>query len=161
MSAVIDLKAREAVLGSLRRHGRSPEDSEDILQEALLRMYTTTAPVQNPKGFLIRAARNLSIDLHRKRRPDLGRETRPHNIAAFADIKPLPEDCLDHAQRLEHVSKFLIDSAGRLTRDVYFSCRMGYSYEEIASHFKLSHITIRRHIARAVMLLMEFPEPAA
>jgi predicted DNA-binding protein YlxM (UPF0122 family) len=35
-----------------------------------------------------------------------------------------------------------------------------YSYAEIADHLNISHITIKRHIARALLALMEYRDDA-
>jgi hypothetical protein len=71
------MKSRPAhfkrLLKSLRRKGRSHEDAEDLLQEAMLRLhlYGKAVPVLNEEAFLRRAANNLSIDQHRRDRLDL------------------------------------------------------------------------------------------
>jgi len=40
----------------------------------------------------------------------------------------------------------------------YISPTAGYSYAEIADHMNISHITIKRHIARALLAIMEHGE---
>ena len=52
----------------LRRKGRSREDAEDLIQEAMLRLhvYGRDTPVVNEEAFLRHAAYNLSIDQHRQ-----------------------------------------------------------------------------------------------
>ena len=37
----------------------------------------------------------------------------------------------------------------------YFAHRAGYSYAEIAEHMNVSQRTIRRHVARALLAIME------
>jgi DNA-directed RNA polymerase specialized sigma24 family protein len=53
----------------------------------------------------------------------------------------------------------LLDAVSRRTREIYFAHRAGYSYAEIAAHMGISHITIKRHIARALLAIMEHGEP--
>jgi RNA polymerase sigma factor (sigma-70 family) len=154
----------------LRRKGRSPEDAEDLIQEAMLRLHryrmkasstsTTEQPpltaILNEEAFLTHAVQNLSIDLHRSRRPDLGREV-PFDFynARTPLVDPdTPEQALDIEQRLHRVQQ-LLDASNIRTREVYFAHRAGYSYDEISAHFGLSHIRIRRHIARALLIIME------
>lgn len=39
--------------------------------------------------------------------------------------------------------------------DIYCACRAGYSYDQIAQHFGTFHWRIRRHIARALLAIMD------
>src|SRR5580700_11532273 len=67
----------ERLLNFLRRKGRSHEDAEDLIQEAMLRLHRyrrTDQRVVNEEAFLTAAVQNLSVDLHRSRRPDIRRE---------------------------------------------------------------------------------------
>jgi RNA polymerase sigma-70 factor (ECF subfamily) len=149
----------ERLLKFLRRKGRSHEDAEDLIQEAMLRMhvYGRDATVANEEAFLRHAVRNLSIDQHRRDRPDLRREV---SIDELEDRQPLiaaessPEDTVAAQQRLFRI-RSVLDAVSRRTRDIYFAHRAGYSYAEIAAHMNLSHITIKRHIARALLAIME------
>jgi RNA polymerase sigma factor (sigma-70 family) len=157
----------QRLLNILRRKGRSHEDAEDLIQEAMLRLHryrvnaaasaaAIVSPIHNEEAFLTHAVQNLSVDLHRSRRPDIRREV-PFDY--YNARNPLvdpgtPEQVLDTQQRLAFIQRRL-DAANVRTREIYFAHRAGYSYDEIAAHFNLSHITIRRHIARALLIIME------
>jgi RNA polymerase sigma factor (sigma-70 family) len=69
-----------------------------------------------------------------------------------------PEEALEAEQRLGHI-RALLDAVSRRTRDIYFAHRAGYSYAEISEHMGISHITIKRHIARGLLAIMEGGEP--
>ncbi len=58
--------------------GRSTEDAEDLIQEAMLRLhlYGQAASVVNEEAFLRHAVHNLSIDQHRRDRLDLRQDVR-------------------------------------------------------------------------------------
>ena len=59
----------ERLLNFLRRKGRSHEDAEDLIQEAMLRLHRyrrTDQRVVNEEAFLTTAVQNLSVDLHRR-----------------------------------------------------------------------------------------------
>jgi RNA polymerase sigma factor (sigma-70 family) len=152
----------DRLLCFLRRKGRSREDAEDLIQEAMLRLhvYGQEAPVANEEAFLRHAVHNLSIDQHRRDRLDLRREV---PIEDLHDLSPLiapestPEDTVEAQQRLSHI-KALLDAVSQRTREIYFAHRAGYSYAEIAAHMDISHITIKRHIARALLAIMEHGE---
>lgn len=152
----------ERLLKFLRRKGRSLEDAEDLIQEAMLRLhlYCQEAPVANEEAFLRHAVHNLSIDQHRRDRPDLRREVRIEDFNTHSPLiapESLPEDTVEAQQRLSHI-RALLDAVSLRTREIYFAHRGGYSYAEIAAHMGISHITIKRHIARALVAIMEHGE---
>jgi RNA polymerase sigma-70 factor (ECF subfamily) len=152
----------EGLLKFLRRKGRSQEDAEDLIQEAMLRLhvYGQEAAVANEEAFLRHAVHNLSIDQHRRDRPDLHREVPIEDLNARSPLiapQSTLEDHLEAQQRLSHI-KALLDSVSPRTREIYFAHRAGYSYAEIADHMGISNITIKRHIARALLAIMEHGE---
>jgi RNA polymerase sigma factor (sigma-70 family) len=147
------------LLKLLRRKGRSREDAEDLIQEAMLRMhvYARAEPVANEEAFLSLAVHHLAIDQHRRERADLRREVSVEEIDTSTPLvasEVTPEGALDAAQRLRSIQAVL-DAASSRTREIYFAHRAGYSYAEISSALDISHITIKRHIARALLLIME------
>jgi RNA polymerase sigma factor (sigma-70 family) len=150
------------LLQFLKGKGRSHEDAEDLIQEAMLRLhvYSQHQPVPaNEEAFLVHAVQNLSIDQHRRGRPDLRRQVPLDAVdtvipSPLITEQPSPEDTLAAHQRL-HSIKALLDAQGQRTREIYFAHRAGYSYGEIADSLGISHITIKRHIARALLIIME------
>ena len=152
----------DGLLKFLRRKGRSQEDAEDLIQEAMLRLhvYGRDVAVANEQAFLRHAVHNLAIDQHRRDRPDLRREVSIDDLDAHSPLiapESTPEDTLEAQQRLSHIRKVL-DAVSLRTREIYFAHRAGYSYSEIADHMAISHITIKRHIARALLAIMEHGE---
>jgi RNA polymerase sigma factor (sigma-70 family) len=152
------------LLKSLRRKGRSREDAEDLIQEAMLRLslYGRTARVMNKEAFLRHAAANLSIDQHRRDRRDPRKQVPINELNARASListQPTPEEALDSGQRLERV-RAALDAVSPLTREIFLANRAGYSYAEIAHHMHISNITIKRHVARALLALMEYRDDA-
>jgi len=147
------------LLKFLRRKGRSHEDAEDLIQEAMLRLhvYGRNVPVANEEAFVRHAAHNLSIDQHRRDRLDLHREVSLEDVEAQSPLiapQAAPEDTVEAQQRLNHIQAVL-DAVSLRTREIYFAHRAGYSYAEIADQMDISHITIKRHIARALLTIME------
>jgi RNA polymerase sigma factor (sigma-70 family) len=148
----------ERLLKFLRRKGRSHEDAEDLIQEAMLRLhvYGQGSPVANEEAFLRQAVHNLSIDQYRRHGDESRRNVSidteaPSRLIAQAST---PEESLENQQRLHNIT-VLLDRVSRRTRDIYFAHRAGYSYAEIADHMGISIITIKRHIERALLTIME------
>jgi RNA polymerase sigma factor (sigma-70 family) len=146
------------LLRLLTRKGRSREDAEDLIQEALLRLhlYAKSDVVVDEEAFLIHAVRNLAIDRYRRDGSIEGREVqiddvdRQHPLVAPS---PSPDRILDSQQRLELLTAIL-DAVSPRTRAVYLAHRSGYTYAEIANDMGIAGITIKRHIARAHMAIM-------
>ena len=115
----------------------------------------TLLVVDEPEAFLRQAVQNLSIDQHRRerQRTDVAiEELRSRN--ALIATESTPEELLQAEQRLVGI-RTVLDAESRRTRDIYFAHRAGYSYAEIAQHLGISHMTIKRHIARALLALMD------
>ena len=144
----------------LCRKGRSREDAEDLIQEAFLRLhvYRTAADVANEEAFLRRTVTNLAIDQYRRDRPDIWTEVsidqgdvhRPR-----VALEPSPEAELEAQQLLSAIIR-LLEGVSPRTCEIYLAHRAGYTYDEISSRLSVSHITIRRHIARALLAIMEY-----
>lgn len=161
------MKVSSALLARLqklmRRRGRSRDDAEDLIQEALLRLteYCCTAQVHNEEAFLQRTVINLSIDRHRR---DCRRPQASESVEEIAERLPLldtypgPDEVLAAQQRLDEVRKAL-DVVGVRTRDIYLAHRAGYNYQELAAAFGVSTSTVEKAIARAVVALMDMRDP--
>lgn len=147
----------------LGRLGRSREDSEDLIQEALLRLhqYCRTAEVRDDEAFLARTVRNLSIDRNRREHKHLYvRESveEIEELGVLVDQAQRPDEIFSAQDRLHRIKKML-DAVSVRTRKIYFAHRAGYSYTEIGASLHVSKSTIEKHIARAVLALMEAKEP--
>jgi RNA polymerase sigma factor (sigma-70 family) len=147
----------------LHRHGRTPEDSDDLIQESLLRLheYCRSREVIDHEAFLVRTAKNLSIDRFRREHRHLYVRETVEELevgAALADEGPSPDEIVTAQKRLQAIGSAL-EAISPRTRDIYFAHRAGYSYLEIGAHLHVSKSTIEKHIARAVLALMDLKEP--
>lgn len=143
----------------LRRHGRSRDDADDLIQEAFLRLhlYCQDEEVQKQHAFLTRTVLNLSVDLHRKEHRDLYSEE-PLESLLLVDIRPTPDEDFAAAERLAKVAAVL-DTLGPRTREIFLMHRVeGCGCAHIAQHFGISLSAVEKHIARAVLALMDVVE---
>jgi RNA polymerase sigma factor (sigma-70 family) len=150
------------LLKYLRRKGRSREDAEDLIQEAMLRLhvYAKDDVVVNEEAFLRRAVHNLAIDQYRHDRSGLPREVpieEADRLGPLIASSPTPDQILENQQRLDCLTA-LLDAVNPRTREIYFAHRSGYTYAEIADDMGIAEITIRRHIARALLTIREHGE---
>lgn len=78
----------------LRRRGSSPQDAEDLVQEAVVRLFAYTrkvGEVRNTEAFLTHTAMNLAVDLHRSSRLDRF-EPEPVEVLDLLDLGPAPDE---------------------------------------------------------------------
>jgi RNA polymerase sigma-70 factor (ECF subfamily) len=122
------MKSRPAyfkrLLKFLRRKGRSHEDAEDLIQEAMLRLhlYGQEVPVLNEEAFLRHTVTNLSIDQYRRNRSDLREEVPFEELNArtpLVSTQSTPEEALEAQQRLGRIWAAL-DAVSLRTREIYW-----------------------------------------
>src|SRR5258707_13529920 len=102
----------DGLLKFLRRKGRSQEDAEDLIQEAMLRLhvYGREVAVANEEAFLRHAVHNLSVDQHRRDRLDVRKQVPIEDLNAHSPLiapESTPEDTLEPHQRLNHIRAVL------------------------------------------------------
>jgi RNA polymerase sigma-70 factor (ECF subfamily) len=139
----------------LRRRGQTREDAEDLIQEAFLRLhvYCQSQEVQQHEAFLTRTVLNLSVDRHRREHRELYVKDSPEDLM-LADLRPTPDEDLAAEQRLSLASGVL-DGLPPRTREIFLMHRLdGYGCAQIATAFGISLSAVEKHIARAVLALM-------
>lgn len=155
-----EVKHRIRFLRSLlRRRGRSRDDADDLIQEAFLRLhiYCQDAEVRQQGAFLTRTVLNLSVDMHRKEHRELYSD-KPVDTLVLVDVSPTPDEQLAAQERLARVG-VVLDALGPRTREIFLKHRLeGYGCAQIAEQFGISVSAVEKHIARAVLSLMDVVE---
>lgn len=151
-----------SLLQFLRRKGRCREDADDLIQEAMLRLhvYVKNNAVDNEERFLRKAVQNLAIDQYRHHRFRLSLEVPIDDVDQQDPLispRPTPDRILDTRQRLDDVAGLLNELSPR-TRTIYFAHCSGYTLAEIAEEMRLAEVTVRRHIARADLAVIDCSE---
>jgi len=146
------------VKAALTRRGRSPQDADDFVQEAWVRLatYERHQVVDTPEAFMMSTALNLSIDAHRAKM-NHGEEVLLDEVIVV-DESPCVESVVLGRERMVRLGECL----GRLnerTRDIFLAHRVdGLTYREIGEQHGLSTSTVEKHVARATLQLTTWME---
>jgi RNA polymerase sigma-70 factor (ECF subfamily) len=93
----------------LRRRGHTAETAEDLTQDTFVRALTAAprGDTNNPRAYLHRIARNLSVDLYRRERLVERADLPEEDLRGIADVSPGPETIVYDRQRLAIVERAL------------------------------------------------------
>ena len=157
---IVDLydQLRPALHAYLCGLGMTSEQSEDVVQEAFLRLVRNHLELDsdcNRRAWLFRVAHNLSMDVHRSQK----RSSVPNNDADLhpivrerADPRPNPE----RQAILDEQMKRLEIAVGQLTpkqRQCVLLRAEGFRYREIAITLGISVQRVGELMQRSVLLL--------
>ncbi len=150
-----------ALLGKLQRllksKGRSPDDIDDLMQEAFLRLqlYCRDHTVEHTEAFLVRTVLNLSAEMGRRSR---GRQmvSDAVDMLMLIDPAPTPDEVLADQQRFNRLQLGLQKLTPR-SREAFLMHRCdGCSYLQISDKLWISVSMVEKHIARASFFLRDW-----
>ena len=142
---------------ALRRHGRTDQEAEDLIQDAFVRLecYQREKPVEQPEAFLVRTVVNLSIDAFRHSRTHGDVETLTEETVVI-DATPGPDEVVGARERLHRLSAGL-EALSPLTREIFLAHRLEeVGQAEIARRHGISVSAVEKHIAKALLFLTEW-----
>jgi len=150
----------KGLLTRVTKATRNSAQAEDYLHSAFLRLeeYRRANTVENPAGFLVRAAVNIAAD--EARRPaNRTRDARPvDELLDIADAEPLADEVFAARKRLERVQAGLAQLSPR-TREIFLMHRVeGLKYREIAAELGVTVSAVEKHVAKAALFLAEWVE---
>ena len=143
----------------LRSRGRSVDDTDDLIQEAFLRLhlYCREHAVRTPEAFLVRTALNLSADQHKRER-QVRMETGTLEKLTLVDPNPAPDVIYASQKRLLRWMAG-IDALSPRQREVFLLNRTeGYSFTQIAERLGITLSMVEKHAAKAVLFLTDWME---
>lgn len=137
----------------LRRYLSTDEDIEDVIQDTYLRIYGIQdyTTVESPKALLITIARNLAVELGRRRVSRATDAVADFDALGVSSNSPQLEEQLDARRRFEAFCS-AVDSLPPICRRV-FVLRKVYklSQAEIGAVLGISHSTIEKHVAKGLV----------
>jgi RNA polymerase sigma-70 factor (ECF subfamily) len=147
-------------LKNIARQARGDIDPEELLNIAFLRLerYSAVHPVNDPKAFLVRTAKNLLVDHYRHGQISAGYAQDVLQGSEDRDESPLQDEVFAARARLERVKRGL-DQLPARTREIFLMYRLdGLKYGEIAHRIGISVSAVEKHIARAMSFLTKWSE---
>jgi RNA polymerase sigma-70 factor (ECF subfamily) len=145
----------KAVRAYLAHRLGCPEEGREAAQDIFLKLLLRpqAAPIENPRGFLLRSARNLAIDRLRAEGVRLVIEPIEDHEDTLVDPVSDPARIAEARQRL----RLLAHGIGKMPprcRDVFFLHRFeGLTQREIAGRLGISAKTVEANLARAMLHL--------
>ena len=147
---VVNVFPHETALRSyLRARFQSLDDTDDIVQEAYVRLIRarTAGPVTNAKSFLFTTARNIALDQIRRRQVLTTEPIDELNGPFVIDNGPVPIEAVSHDQEMQLLKEALAALPDRC-REVFALRKLqGLSRKEIARRMGVSEHTINAQIA--------------
>lgn len=142
----------DEVRAYLRRRLDSPEDAEDLAQEAFLRVQRSgkLEELDNPRAYLMRTAENLLRDRFRRDSLgvfDTGREVTDDE---FAHPAPSPESTASARQELEALAHAMAGLSPKVRQALILHKFHHYSYKRVAAIMGISPKTVEKHLAKAI-----------
>jgi len=145
---------------TLQRRGVSPDDAEDFVQEAFLRLEQRRRDgevIEQPEGYVMRTALNVAADAARRtRRWRMSAE--PVEEMVLADESPAQDEVLGARRRLIHLNAGF-DALDPVTRAIVVAKKVnGLKVAEIARMQGLSISAVEKRLARGMIFLMSWME---
>jgi RNA polymerase sigma factor (sigma-70 family) len=141
----------------LKGRSRSADDTDDLIQEAFLRLhiYCQDHCVRKPEAFLVRTVLNLWADRKRQQKREAV-EPGALDTQVFIDPSPTPDEVYASQKRLLHWRAGLEALTAR-QREIFLLNRVeGLSFRQIGEKLGISLSTVEQHAAKAVMHLMDW-----
>lgn len=139
--------------------GLSPQDAEEIVQEAFLRLYRhmrAGGDEENLRGWIYQVAHNLSVNFHKSRRRLI--ETTPELWEQLSqsspDRTPGPEEQLLQKERILRVHDGL-SKLTQLQRDCLSLRVEGFRYREIGEMLNVGTSTVAGSLRNAIVRLVK------
>lgn len=132
----------KGIVRALRSRGLDPETASDLAQDAFLKVLASPPPASaashNPKSYLYKVARNLSIDHYRRERSLRCVDLPQNAFDAIIDPSPSAETIVYDRQRLQLVERALAELPRRV-REAFQLHRMGgLTINEVAKTLGMS-----------------------
>ena len=149
---------RPSLFGYLICLGLTPQESEDVIQDTFVQFFRVLqggGEVTNPRSWLFRVARNLSLNLQkRERRLVSDSDHGPQAGSAIAGMAPDPEEAYVRKERMRLLAATIAQLPQRQQECLHLRAE-GLRYREIAEVVGTTTSAVSESLKRAVGRLLE------
>ncbi len=135
---------------------KSPQQAQDIVQDVFLMLWdkrSKLTAIENPEAWLFTVARNRIIDSFRKKIA----LPLPEQYADIPDAETLSPLRLCEQKQVQRSVYEAIELLPAPRKEIFLLSRNeGLTYEEIADRLKLSHASVKAHIAKSLSFIREY-----
>jgi RNA polymerase sigma factor (sigma-70 family) len=147
----------DSLIHFLRQRLRTPEDANDVAQEAYIRMmqYQNSRQIRSPSSMLFRIAINVANDLGRSEQVRHATDQCSLEAVDLVSDTPSAEREISAKQDLE-LLRAAIEELPPKCRQAFLLSRVRHmTYPEIAAHCGISVKMVEKHISRALAACMK------
>lgn len=147
----------DSLIHFLRQRLRTPEDANDVAQEAYIRMmqYQNSRQIRSPSSMLFRIAINVANDLGRSEQVRRVSDRCSLESVDLVSDTPSPEREVSAKQELALLRAAIEDLPPKCRQAFLLSRERGMTYPEIAAHCGISVKMVEKHISRALAVCMK------
>jgi RNA polymerase sigma factor (sigma-70 family) len=147
----------DSLIHFLRQRLRTPEDANDVAQEAYIRMmqYQDSRQIRSPSSMLFRIAINVANDLGRSEQVRRVSDQCSLEAVELVSDTPSPERDISAKQELELLRAAIEDLPPKCRQAFLLSRVRRMTYPEIAAHCGISVKMVEKHISRALAVCMK------
>jgi RNA polymerase sigma-70 factor (family 1) len=149
-----------SIYKTVKRYTKSPEVAEDIVQEIFTTLWnnrTHFSEVINIEYYLITMAKNLTYKTLRKMAFE--KEVRNHWSEEGLRKENVENDAVldqQYAQLIQHAVGLLPSQQKQIFQMAKVE---GLSHKDIAAQLKISHLTVKTHMAKALRTIRHYLQP--
>ena len=149
-----------SIYKTVKRYTKSPEVAEDIVQEIFTTLWnnrTHFTEVINIEYYLITMAKNLTYKTLRKMAFE--KEVRNHWSEEGLRTENVESDAVldqQYAQLIQHAVGLLPSQQKQIFQMAKVD---GLSHKDIATQLKISHLTVKTHMAKALRTIRHYLQP--
>jgi RNA polymerase sigma factor (sigma-70 family) len=147
----------DSLINFLRQRLRTPEDANDVAQEAYIRMmqYQNSRQIRSPSSMLFRIAINVANDLGRSEQVRRASDQCSLDAVELVSDTPSAEREISGQQELELLRAAIEDLPPKCRQAFLLSRVRRMTYPEIAVHCGISVKMVEKHISRALAVCMK------
>ena len=158
-SNIVDLydELRPSLYGYLICLGLTPDEADDIIQEVFLNLFQYVergGKVNNPRGWIFRAAHNLSRTLQRRERRFVSDVQADGLVLEQTDTALNPEDVYLWKEHLERLNTAIEHLTEQQHQCLHLRAE-GLRYREIASVLGVGASRVPQLLQRAIVRIMD------